>query len=268
MSMEATDQANHNTVEMVFDGEVVDTFDFANLTDDQIKRIKQGYEKGLLYNKKMHSLGAIEGKAKQFDDLQKVIGAVREGQLDKGVLLDTFKSYGIDLTPAQKEELESDAFDDGTLKVLKGMQKELETTKRELNSIKQQSMASGIDQAHRTLAGKYNGKNGWPVYDANEVEHYLMENPMYSPDPIKNYEAAYKLMNEEKIMIARQKEWEEGSKRDKDRRKSAFSESGEGTVNLNTDKITVKGKSWDEIEKLALAKYGAAIEEALEAIDD
>jgi hypothetical protein len=55
------------------------------------------------------------------------------------------------------------------------------------------------------MLSKYDGKGGLPKYDVDAVEKYIADNKFYLDDIEKNYELAYKMMNEDKILTAQRK---------------------------------------------------------------
>ena len=225
-----------------------------DLTDpEQYNKAKALIEKGLLYDKKMHELGELKRKAESYDTWAEFLEGVRTGEISKDELINTFEKYGIKLTAQEKKALEDDieyGTDDARDPILKNVQNELQELKKKVQDYELKEMALQIKQAHDILTKKYDGRDGMPKYDPDEVAKYAAENGIYSPDPVRQYELAYFDMNREAILKAKEQGVTEKKLKQMQKRERAFVESGETNLGITKPKKDPRSMSLDEIEQL------------------
>ena len=246
---QAANTANESTtVELIYDGQVAETIDIS--TPDGLGKLKQMAEKGLLYNKKMHNMAKIEKDAETLHQIQGFITKAANGdEAAKSALLGTFESYGLHLTDKQINELEGD--DDLTDKTVKDLMRKVSTLEQKLTERQTLDLANTMDSAHKELAKEFDGKNGYPKYDPDAVEQYIEENKFYSPNIRQNYLAAYKLLNQDKILEAERTKASDIKRERAEKRNGAFAEKGGPSINLDNKKFDPKGKSWSEVAQYA-----------------
>jgi hypothetical protein len=249
LESQAGKSANESTsVELIYDGQVAETIDVS--TPEGLGKLKQMAEKGLLYNKKMHSMAQVEKDAEKLHEIQGFITQAAQGNAAaKSALLNTFEAYGLHLTDKQSSELEGD--DDLTDKTVKDLMNKVSSLEQKLTERQTIDLANTMDMAHKELAKEFDGKNGYPKYDPDAVEQYIEENKFYSPNVRQNYLAAYKLLNQDKILEAERSKATDIKRERAEKRNGAFAEKGGPSINLSDKKFDPKGKSWSEVAQYA-----------------
>ena len=250
--LEKTDEpksVNVNTVELVYDGEVVDTLELpADIPEEVKTKIKQGMEKGLLYNKKMHDIAKNEKDAAEWRKLQGLAVDVKLGKVDPAQIVEQFKEIGIDLNKKEKKQVEDedyDLMDDKVQSKIAELETKLKSFEQREQERKASELASEMDSAHSQYKGKYDGKNGWPKYDPKDIDKFIEENNFYMPDVRKNFEAAYFEMNKDAILKAEQEK--AMSLKSEKSNKSTFVERGDHAIDFSNKKMDFKGKNWSEV---------------------
>jgi hypothetical protein len=108
-------------------------------------------------------------------------------------------------------------------------------------------LSTQIQGAHKVLSQKYDGRNGMPKYDPEEVAKYAAENGIYSPDPVKQYELAYLDLYHDQILEAQRKSVTDSKLKQQQKRERAFAESGETTFKFQGNKKNPKEMDLNEI---------------------
>lgn len=195
---------------LVYDGEEAKTFDLANLDEAGKKELKQLAEKGLLHNHKMRDFAEVEKKAATADEWLGYLLQVKNGQVStEDFIADLEGQLGRKLTKQEADEVDPDEDLDGTAKLVKTIQKNFDDRfskiENQLKTNSTEALATEIQRVHDKMATKYNGKDGMPEYKPNEVQAYIDQNKLYSPNLDLNYEQAYRALNWQGIIDAEHK---------------------------------------------------------------
>ena len=128
-------------------------------------------------------------------------------------LFDKFKRMDIDLTKADKVEIKDDLFSDEESPLVKKLMGEVDSLKLEVKNNKDNQVANQIERTFGALTKKYNGSDGLPKFDADEISDFVKGKNLYMDSIEDTYENAYFLMHKDKIIDA------ERNRTDEERRK-------------------------------------------------
>jgi len=249
-----------------FDGEEK-SYDISD--PEQLKEVTKDIELGNLHKKQQakmaEELKAVKSKAELYEQFEEMMQGVRDGSVEPNRLVQAINTAtGLELTLKDKEAIAEGTFFDEDSKMIGKLYKEIESLKKEVK----QSQADVYwetkrDATHTKLKDKYNGVDGMPVYDPDEVERYCKQEGIFRKDIEKQYETAYKEMNAKAIIDAEQqtikkKEQELARKRD-----AALS--SEGSFDFGPGNVKVEGKTYHQ---LAVEAARIAREQGVSIITD
>ena len=217
---------------------------------EQYQRAKALLEKGRLYDEKMHEMAEIKRKAENYDTWADFLDGVRNGEISTEELIKTFDNYGIKLTSAEKKALQDDidyGTDEARPEIVNKLESKLNTVEKKLQELELEKLSVQIQNAHKVLSQKYDGRDGMPKYDSEEVAKYAAENGIYSPDPVKQYELAYYDLYRDQILEAQRKSVTESKLKQQQKREKAFVESGETAFKFDGNKKNPKDMDINDI---------------------
>lgn len=247
-------------IEIVYQGEVIDSVEVpAGLPEDVRVKIKQGMEKGTLYDKKMHSIAETERELlvqqTKMENVQTALDRARDDEdyRDGQFIPNLEAELGFELT---KKEVK-DALDfDGDSEVVSKLTSKIEKLEKRVEAGDQQSVLREIDITHKKLENQYDGKEGFPKYDREAVQKYIDDNKFIIPDIESNYEQAYYLANRDEI---READRNNAGIEEKNRKKFIKdNRSGSGDPGGIVKKVDMTGMTSDEYEAHLLEKAHAS----------
>ncbi len=202
-------------VTTIMDGQEVETLDWNNEEDrkkigvllDQGRWADSNKDKIKGWRKDAEELEANRDKVQMALGFARRLDGLRNGTEDTEKFITDLKNEGIDLklTKSDLDDLDDGDTDPVTRKLMEkieSLEKKIETSSlnTEAETWKLHSSA-----AHKDLASKFSGKNGYPKYNAAEIDDYLVKNggnSIFHPDVNKQYELIYQDLNREKILEA------------------------------------------------------------------
>lgn len=206
--------------QLIYQGEVIEEIDLPDdLPQEERLKIKQLAEKGILYNKTMHELGEEKRRlAEEKGKLSQVQEVLEKAKNDENYRKTSFipnleNELGFKITESQADDLLDDISQNP---IVVALQKKIDDLEKSQKTDQERQMIREIESAHKVLEGKYNGKNGMPKYDREEVDKYIAENSFFMPDINQNYEEAYFLANKQKILDAKLKQADDFDKKRKE----------------------------------------------------
>jgi hypothetical protein len=216
-------------------------------TPDGRQKIADQLGKGDLYDKKMHEIGEQKELIKRAEQWDEIIASVSAGKVPLDVVVGQLESItGKRLSRAEKKEIESGLEDEDPMTIIKSFKTQIDDLK---NQIQINALATQIEGAGKQLANEFDGKNGYPKFDFDEVRKFAEQEGIYFRDINQQYRVAYLKLHEDKIKLAERKQLEAEITKKTRRNESAFAERGDPGAAGGKPSYTTKGKSYDQIVK-------------------
>lgn len=242
---------NPMKVTLKVNGEEDRTFDLSN--PDDIASFKQKAEKGRWYekneediSKKLKRLEGLEGKAKIADNWQAYLDQVRSGDIPVDDLYDKFETMGIKLNAQEKKEIRDDVYIDEDNSMVRELEAKIAGLEKKLDKSNENQVATQIESTLKTLTKRYDGSNGYPKFDINEVVNFVKSKNLYMDSIEETYENAYVLMNKEDILKA-ERESSTSASKELEKRRNQVAEDKPGNISYKfSEKIDTK-QSWNKI---------------------
>jgi hypothetical protein len=236
------------TVELKYQNEVDRTLDIEIEGADKDKAIEL-LHKGVRMTKVDDDYAALRKEKEALDNLFQAAKTNDEAfEKLKGHLE---AELGRQLTVKEEKAIDTDddEADSKIVKIVEDLKKEIADLKKEQVNNQNQVFSNELKKVNSDLKSKYDGKNGYPVYNAEDVAKYIEEKQFYLPDIKENYEEGYLLMNREKI---KEVDLANATKTEKERKAAidkARSETGDDSAtDLDTKKKPISKQSFEEIE--------------------
>lgn len=242
-------------VVLKYKGEVDKEFDLTNPED--ITALKRTAEKGRYWEKNEESfhkrLKDAESKAEIANNWDAYLNSIKSGNVPVDDLYNTFDKMGIKLTKQQKQDVSDDLFDGEENKHLTKLEKEIEQLKGQISESKSQQLSKEIERTFKSLEKKYDGKDGLPKFDADEIADFVKRKNLYMDSVEETYENAYYLMNRQAIIDAeRDRTADQRRKLEQERRRVSEGDLGGVGKFQFTEPVNTK-KSYNQIAQDILA---------------
>lgn len=183
-----------------------ETFKFDSENADDMKEMVRLVSAGLEYDKS--AKGELGNLRKELDQTKGYINKYNQrlNNIKAGTepiddfLNDLESLLGKKLTVKEKRDLANEYEEDSA--EINSLKKEIAELKKGFQNTQVDLLSRDIQNVHNQLAAKYNGKDGFPKYSADDVQKYIDENELYGRDLGKLYEDAYSSINRESIVKA------------------------------------------------------------------
>lgn len=226
--------SENSKVVLKYKGEEDKVYDISN--PDDLASFKQKAEKGRWYEKneeditkKLKRLDSLEGKAKIADNWETYLGQVRSGDIPIDDLYGKFDQMGIKLTREEKKEMRDDVYLEEDNDMIKQLEAKVSGLENQIKKNSESQITSQIENTFKALSKRYDGNNGYPPFDAEEVQELVKKKNLYMDSIEDTYENAYFILNREKILNA-ERENAQSKKKDLEQKRRSVSEDEPGNV--------------------------------------